>query len=206
MRNQIINDLYTSEWYNEMLSKITSNNKLKEELNQELMLILCEMDNDKLIKAHQDNYLKYLIINIAKKQYHSSTSPFHKKYRKYNYEFEDEIYKIADNKTLEDIDEFHFKIIKKYIDKLDITEREIIKMYFKLDDYDRHIGKLRDVDCDKVRSSTRKIEKKLTLKGNVPGSDKITIDHSTISKIINRVKQKIRRYLRNEHNIIIDIN
>lgn len=50
------------------------------DLLQEIMIILLEKPK-KLIEAYEGKWLRYLFVNISSKQFFSSSSPYHKKYR-----------------------------------------------------------------------------------------------------------------------------
>lgn len=178
---------------NELLNTITGGHQLKEELKQELFLILCEMPADRIEVAFNNHYLNYMCINIVKKQYHSSTSPFHKKFRKDKFQELQDVWIDVEAENNEKI----LSKIEWFLDnKINITDRELFKMYYKMGRYDRWLGDLRDENCQKPISSTRKIEKKLALK-EVPGKKRVTIDHSTVSLSIKKTKEKIIEFLKN---------
>ena len=209
-KNDIITDLYKSPLLNDIIIKITSRHQLTEELKAELFLILCEMKEDKIIKAQENNYLIYLCINILKKQYHSSTSPFHKKFRKEKFDemiIDDDqddnmidkdvqlaFDEISDREEMEEL----LNKVKWIVDnKLDVIDRELFKLYYKWDKYDRWMGELRDITCDKETSSYRKIEKKLAITTiTSDGSNKkISIGRSTIALSHQRSIEKIKKWI-----------
>ena len=175
----------------DLLSTITSNHPLKEDLKSELFLILCEMSDEKIIDAFNGNYINYLCVSIVKNQYHSSTSKFHKLFRKqksvdYEFDIPDEV----EWTWKEDL----LNKIEKSVEKLKPVDRELFKMYFKMDKFDRELGELRDTECRKPISSLRKIEKRLLL-NNPEGKRGVTIHHSTISLSIRRSLEKIKKML-----------
>lgn len=49
------------------------------ELRQEIFLILCEYDKDKVIEMHQKKYLKFFIVRITLNQFRSKHSKFYYK-------------------------------------------------------------------------------------------------------------------------------
>jgi hypothetical protein len=196
MRDDILTDLFKSEMLNEIIIKITSNNMLKDDLKSELFLILCEMSEVKLVKAHKNNYLIYMCINILKKQYHSSTSPFHKKWRKEKFnELSDSDNYIPDIDTDDDVETIMDKIKWIVETKLDVVDKELFKLYYKWDRYDRWTGDLRDTTCQKQRSSLRKIQKKLTLTTFDNGKS-ISIGKDTIATSINISTEKIKKIIK----------
>lgn len=195
-RDEILDDLFKSNFLNDLVYKITSGGDLKDDLRQELALILCEMDESRIVEAYEGNYLKYLCVNILKKQFHSSSSPFYKKFRKLglrsvefidNYEEE-----FTSDSSIDDI----ITKVKWIVDnKLNFIDRELFKLYYKWDRYDRWLGDLKDESCDKPMSSYRKIERKLCIGGDV------TIDHSTIGLSHNRSIKIIRKWLKKLNEI-----
>jgi hypothetical protein len=191
-RNEIIETLYRSAFIDDVIQNITSGHRLAADLKAELFLILCEMKDNKIVKAHEGNWINYLCINILKKQYHSSTSPFHNKWRKHS--ASNEMGDIASEPEPENNRDIIIKIEHIVDTKLDIVDRELFKIYYKMDRYDRWIGDLRDVRCEKITSSYRKMERKLSLKGE----PKITISRSTISlshqRSIMIIKKELERY------------
>lgn len=55
----------------------------KEDLIQEIYMVLLEYDEEKLRTLYDNNQLNFFLVRIIKNQYFSKTSPFHRKYRKY---------------------------------------------------------------------------------------------------------------------------
>lgn len=55
----------------------------KEDLIQEIYMVLLEYDEEKLRTLYDNNQLNFFLVRIVKNQYFSKTSPFHRKYRKY---------------------------------------------------------------------------------------------------------------------------
>jgi hypothetical protein len=202
-KDDILVQLYKSDFIKDLIWTITSGNQLKEDLKSELFLILFEMDDRRILGAYNNNYLHYLCVNILKKQYHSKTSPFHKKFRwsgkvrdteplewKYNYNSPLEI-EIEEVRFPEELME---KIIWFVDNKLDLVDRELFKIYYKIGRYDRWLGDLRDTNCKKSISSLRKVENKLAIT-TIEGK-KITIGYDTIRLSLNRSIMRIKYYLK----------
>jgi len=205
-KDDILVQLYKSDFIKDLIWTITSGNQLKEDLKSELFLILFEMDDRRILRAYNNNYLHYLCVNILKKQYHSKTSPFHKKFRwggkvkdtepfyqsesewKYNspLEIEPDTYVFPE--------ELMEKIIWFVDNKLDLVDRELFKIYYKIGRYDRWLGDLRDTNCKKPISSLRKIENKLAIT-TIEGK-KISIGYDTIGLSLKRSLMRIKYYLK----------
>ena len=54
-----------------------------EDLAQEVLLILLEMDNERLNDIHEDGKLSHFVTKIAKNQWCSNTSTYYALFRKY---------------------------------------------------------------------------------------------------------------------------
>jgi hypothetical protein len=191
-KNEIISDLWKSKFIDDLIWTITSGNKLKDDLKSELFLILCEFSDARIQHAWNNNYINYLCINILKKQYHSKTSKFHKLFRKGGEEMTDMFPTIVDEVEGDDRD-LIVKIEFIIQEKLDLIDRELFKMYFKIGRYDRWLGDLRDTTCQKPVSSLRKISKKLeiiSLEGR-----KVSISKDTIKLSLDRSMMIIRKQL-----------
>ena len=63
--------------------KITSEKYDSDDLLHDTILALYDSDKEKIKKLIENNQLLYWIARIMINQYHSKTSPFYKKYRKY---------------------------------------------------------------------------------------------------------------------------
>lgn len=190
-KNDILDELFRSKFIDDLIWTITSGHQLKDDLKCELFLILCEMDDSKIINAYNNHYLNYLCVNILKKQYHSKTSPFHKMWRIGRPD--EEPFDIEDEVISDDCD-----IIEKVYwfveNKLDLVDRELFKIYYKIGRYDRWVGDLRDKTCQKPISSIRKVEKKLAIT-TVQGK-KVSIARDTIHLSLNRSMMRIKHYLK----------
>ena len=61
----------------------------KDDLIQELFLILLDYDKDKLEEIYKSDSINYFVTRVAINQYYSKTSPFYKTYRKFINKCED---------------------------------------------------------------------------------------------------------------------
>lgn len=67
----------------QIITNIGVTARYKDDLIQEIYLILMEYDRGKLEELYSNRQIAFFIARIIKNQYNSSTSPFYKKYRKY---------------------------------------------------------------------------------------------------------------------------
>lgn len=122
-KNQIIKDLYLSEDIRNAISKMQPY-ELQEDLLQEVFLVLCEINEDKLIDMYQNGYLKYFtvrtILNMAK----SNRSEFYFKFRRIFEEIP-----LSYQAVKEDYDETIFSKLNEGMKVLHWYEAELLKLY-----------------------------------------------------------------------------
>jgi hypothetical protein len=87
-RNAIIEALFTGKNFTDCINKMEPDH-LREDLRQEVILIVCEIPEEKIIGLHQRKQLDFFVVKIILNQIKSSSSPFAKKYRQQNVEFRD---------------------------------------------------------------------------------------------------------------------
>ena len=78
----IVNEIANDKEYKNLCRKFSP--QLFEDLYQDLMVILLQYDESKLILLHETGKIKFFIIKILMNQSRSSTSPFHRIYRNVN--------------------------------------------------------------------------------------------------------------------------
>lgn len=79
-RNEIITELYNSKEFNDTIRKMNPQH-LQDDLKSEVMLILCEKDEEELKGIYDSGGLKYYTVRIILNLIQSNTSPFYKKFR-----------------------------------------------------------------------------------------------------------------------------
>ena len=80
-RNQIIEDLFVGKNFNDCISKMEPSH-LREDLKMEVISIVCEWPEEKVIKLYKDGVLDFFVVRVIINQVQSKKSPFFKKYRK----------------------------------------------------------------------------------------------------------------------------
>lgn len=79
-RENIITELYNSSDINEAIGKMQPI-ELQDDLRQEVFLVLCEMDEEKLFGMYEQGYLKYFIVRTILNMAKSDRSNFYRKFR-----------------------------------------------------------------------------------------------------------------------------
>lgn len=119
-KNDIITQLYLSEDINSAISKMQPY-WLQEELRQEVFLVLCEMDEDRLVQMFNDGYLKYFIVRTILNMAKSDRSNFSRTFRK--------VYEKVQDKPTEEYDESINKKLNKSMEILHWYEREVFRLF-----------------------------------------------------------------------------
>lgn len=122
-RDRIISDLYTDKDISEAIGKMQPE-ELRDDLRQEMFLVLCELDTDRLIKMHSEGWLKFFLVRTMLNMVKSDRSTFHKKFRQAVTEFTQ--FHEPSNSEPDDID---FARLNETLLTLHWYEREILLLY-----------------------------------------------------------------------------
>ena len=120
VKNEIIAKLWDSKEVNEAFSKMHPV-ELQYDLKAEVFLVLCEMDDDKLIGMYNRNEIRFFLVRVMLNMIKSDRSTFWKQYRNYTeYDGKEQIEVVQAN------------IIDKMessIEKLHWYQKEILRLY-----------------------------------------------------------------------------
>lgn len=120
-RDIVISELYNSRDINDAIGKMQPY-ELQSDLKQEVFLVLCEMDEERLMKMFNDGYLKYFIVRTILNMAKSDRSNFSRTFRKVYSEVED-------NCIVEEYDDSLNRKLYRAMDVLHWYEKEIFKLY-----------------------------------------------------------------------------
>lgn len=79
--NKIAEEVFRSGWLQRECYKLSTDKMLMDDLASELIMIILDYPNDKLISAYNKGEHLFYIKRIINNQWKSTTSPFWKKYR-----------------------------------------------------------------------------------------------------------------------------
>jgi hypothetical protein len=96
--------------------------ELQEELRQEVFLVLCEMDEERLLKMYSDGYLKYFVVRTIVNMAKSDRSNFARTFRRVYEE-------VGDLGSVEPYDESISEKLSKSMEILHWYEEQIFKLY-----------------------------------------------------------------------------
>lgn len=120
-RSEIITELYESPDINEAIGKMQPF-ELQADLRQEVFLVLCEMDEERLFKMYEDGYLKYFVVRTIVNMAKSDRSNFARTFRKVYEE-------IGDLGSVEIYDESLTERLTTSMEILHWYEKEIFKLW-----------------------------------------------------------------------------
>lgn len=122
VKNEILAQYWTLKEVNEAFAKMQPE-ELQYDLKAEVFLVLCEMNEDKLVGMFQRNELKFYIVRIMLNMIKSDRSTFYKNYRNYT-EFVDQDYACDDYDKTD-----MFEKLELNLDGLHWYNKEMLKLY-----------------------------------------------------------------------------
>ena len=122
VKNEILAQYWTSKEVNDAFDKMHPE-ELRYDLKAEVFLVLCEMNEDKLVGLFERNELKFYIVRIMLNMIKSDRSTFYKNYRNYT-EFVDQDF-LSDDYDKIDM----FEKLEANMDGLHWYNKEILKLY-----------------------------------------------------------------------------
>ena len=122
VKNEILEQYWTLKEVNDAFAKMQPE-ELQYDLKAEVFLVLCEMNEDKLVGLFERNELKFYIVRIMLNMIKSDRSTFYKNYRNYT-EFVDQDYTCDDNDKTD-----MFEKLELNMDGLHWYNKEMLKLY-----------------------------------------------------------------------------
>jgi hypothetical protein len=180
-----IEDIFNDSKYNKIIGSLCKRKDHIDDLNQEVMLILLEMDKEKFNDMVENKKIWGWITSVIKNLYHSSSSPFYKKFRYVDYEFNDFEFSEPDEQDI-----IRFKsidIIEEILDsRIDWYSAHLFRRYYlhTIDDDGNVLEPL----------SYRKLQELHNICG-------LNIHYISIRKTIIKTREKIIDILKNDYNI-----
>lgn len=131
-KNAIIERLFLSKNFNDAIGKMQPAH-LQDDLKMEVISIVCEWPEEKIIKLHTDNALEFYTVRVILNQAKSSTSPFAKTYRQPTPEIKKEPVQ-PQTEELEEraIREAAGRIAMEELDKLYWYDAEMLRIYLRV--------------------------------------------------------------------------
>jgi len=121
VKNEILEQYWTLKEVNDAFDKMHPE-ELRYDLKAEVFLVLCEMEDDKLVGLFERNELKFYIVRIMLNMIKSDRSTFYKNYRNYT-EFVDQDF------VSDDYDKSMFEKLEANMEDLHWYNKEILKLY-----------------------------------------------------------------------------
>lgn len=141
-RNQIIERLFTGDNFNQCIQKMEPDH-LRDDLKMEIISVVCEWPEEKVIQLHQDNALEFYVVRVILNQVKSKTSPFAKKYRAPVSEIKKEVPLVTEDTEERRMREELEDTAMEEIGRLYWYDAEMIRLYLKLGSFraiEEHTG------------------------------------------------------------------
>ncbi len=123
VKNKILAEYWTLKEVNDAFAKMHPE-ELQYDLKAEVFLVLCEMNEEKLIGMYERNELKFYIVRTMLNMIKSDRSNFYKSYRNYTEYIDNDTEVIVDFDKLDLVDK-----LEKNLEGLHWYNKEILKLY-----------------------------------------------------------------------------
>jgi len=123
VKNKILAEYWTLKEVNDAFAKMHPE-ELQYDLKAEVFLVLCEMNEEKLIGMYERNELKFYIVRVMLNMIKSDRSNFYKSYRNYIEYVDNDTEAIVDFDKLDLVDK-----LEKNLEGLHWYNKEILKLY-----------------------------------------------------------------------------
>ena len=202
-REQIITEIYNSKELKEVINKMNPQN-LRDDLLSEVMLVVCQLDEERLFKMHQEGYLKYYVIRTILNMVRSNDSSFHSKFRQIKEEL-----KGIDIKDINESEAFEeqLKNAEEFHQSLPFYENKLIESYIELENNANRLSKETGIPVRSIYHTIKMIKekykkrdrKKQKIKFNIEctmsfpegaDTDEILDGLDLVLKSINEIKNK----------------
>lgn len=168
-REEILNQVSQDKEYRKICNSIAKGTNLANDLYQEMFIILCELDEEKLKAYHGEGYLRFYTYRAMYYQFTSPHKEFYKNYRqKYT--------PIPQDLTVEDTCDYDPQIdialnaIEQALSAIGHYEETLMKEYLKAGSY-RKLEALTTIPyksiCNTINDTKKKIREQLK---NDPGT------------------------------------
>ncbi len=125
-RTEIISNLYADKDIRDAINKMNPDD-LRDDLRQEMFLVICEMSEDKLVERYKEGSLKFYLVRTMLNMIKSDRSTFYLKFRR---QFEE--WTVAHDKPMpndDSTDEIILDKVKKSVEQLHWYERELLRLH-----------------------------------------------------------------------------
>lgn len=120
VKNEIIEELWNSKEVNDAFSKMQPE-ELQYDLKAEVFMVLCEMEDSKLIGMYERNETRFYLVRTMLNMIKSDRSTFWKKYRNF--------VEYDHNEKVENTQNSIIDIMELSIEKLHWYQKEILRLY-----------------------------------------------------------------------------
>ena len=172
MRTQIITNLYNSRELKEVISKMQPSH-LRDELLSEVMLVVCELDDDRLNEMQNKGYLTYYVIKTILNMVRSNNSQFHNKFRKIYEELGGK--EFIDSNDSDEM-ELMYESAESFHKSLSFYEGRLLESYINLESNANKLAKETGIPVRSIYHTINTIRKKAKLRDRKKQKIKFNIE------------------------------
>lgn len=191
-KNEIVEQLFRGKDFNECIGKMEPEH-LREDLRQEVILIVCGWDDEKIKGLHERGELSFYVARVIIQQIQSNTSPFYKKYRQINSVFESERKLKANDSKDSDLTEYTKVEVKN------MAQYELVAHTVELTDFEERLirEEVEDIaieSIDKLYWYDAEMVRLYMKVGSFRAMEKETkIPYTSCFKTVQRALQELKR-------------
>lgn len=207
MRQQIITDLYNSRELKDVISKMHPEH-LRDELLSEVMLVVCQLPEERLLQMNSDGYLKFYVIRTILNMIKSNDSTFHNKFRKVYEEVPNIVDEVSDIEIMED----KFEKVSDFHDGLPFYEKNLLKYYLEYNCKAKKLSNDTGIPVRSIYETIYKIKRKAKMADLFNEKIKFTIECEIdvpkewdIDQILDELDKIFKKIQENKENKFIPI-
>ena len=162
MKDKILSELFTSKEFHLAINKMEPE-CYREDLKQEVFLVLCSTDSQKILQLHESKQLKFYATRIMLNMIQSKTSRFFYSFRKNtpvelsnNLPIKDEQYDTSIDDTINKVEES--------IDELSWYKKELFKLYVEYNCNASKLSRETRIPIRSIYQTIKEIKKEIKTK------------------------------------------
>lgn len=156
-RDSIISEIFHSSELKQVINKMNPAH-LRDELLSEVMLVICQLPEERLIQMYEDGYLKYYVVRTILNMMQSDKSSFFFKFRNSPTEFNNEI-EIVDEGW--DVGrEAKFDMVEKFHNSLPFYENKLLEYYTEYNNKATKLARETKIPVRSIYHTIKQIKRK----------------------------------------------
>jgi hypothetical protein len=189
-RDCIITEIFHSSELKQVINKMNPAH-LRDELLSEVMLVICQLPEERLIQMYEDGYLKYYVVRTILNMMQSDKSSFFFKFRNSPVEFNNEIDVVDEGFDIKR--EAKFDKVEKFHKSLPFYENKLLEYYTEYNNKATKLARETHIPVRSIYHTIKQIKKKArqmentnTIKFNIECQIELPNDYD-VDEIMNEL-------------------